>query len=110
MGGRTAHAQTHAPAHDAPHAPDQTIQTADCPSGTATLALVHGDGGYASYSLDGCDFYYYAEYTCDSGAQPTPKPTTPKPTSPPRPTPQAVLPAATERRDGYGVLQRPGLL
>ena len=44
-----------------------------CPSGIVTLKEVHGDQYATSFSdeyrLDGCNYAYYAEYTCKSNGK-----------------------------------------
>jgi len=43
----------------------QSVQTSRCPSGTAVLAYVHGDGTAASYITAGCEYFYMAQYRCE---------------------------------------------
>jgi hypothetical protein len=42
------------------------VTTDLCPSGTAELATFHGTGAQNSYTRDGCNYFYLAQYRCTS--------------------------------------------
>jgi hypothetical protein len=41
-----------------------SVATDICPSGTAELAAFHGTGAQNSYTRDGCNYFYLAQYRC----------------------------------------------
>jgi hypothetical protein len=41
-----------------------TVETDLCESGTAELAAFHGTGAQNSYSRNGCNYFYHAQYRC----------------------------------------------
>jgi hypothetical protein len=50
-------------AHTAGHC-QLTVETDLCPSGEAELAEFQGTGQVNSFSMDGCNYFYHAQYRC----------------------------------------------